>query len=79
MDQGRTESWTKSTRVLEGDSNRMFQVTVSILVWPGVDGEPIPTSSEGFRLAPGYGMGVAWGPAVQAQLWPVLTRLSKNS
>lgn len=55
MDQRRLltiELWAKRTRALVGDSSRMYQVTVSILVWPGVEGKPVPSSSEESRLAP---------------------------
>lgn len=72
MGQGRLlrmELWAKRNRALVGDSSRMYQVTVSILVWPRVEGESIPTSSEESRLAARHGIGDPGGPAVQAQFW----------
>lgn len=72
MDQRRLltiELWAKRTRALVGDSSRMYQVTVSNLVWPGVEGKPVPTSSEESRLIPRYAVGYPGGPNVQAQFW----------
>lgn len=79
MDQRRLlaiELWARRTRALVGDSSRMYRVTVSILVWPGVEGKSIPTSSEERGLASRCGMGYPEGPTGQAQFWS-LTALLK--